>query len=174
MRRVEELISTIEATADMQTRERVVELVRCLMEFHGAGVERMMEIVHESAESGRHAFDGFAADPLVGSLLLLYGLHPLDFETRVRAALERVRPYLASHGGGVELLDVSDGVVRLRMQGSDNGCPSSAIKLKLAVEEAIYDAAPDALSLELEGVAETKGPPSLVQLEGLRRGGGAA
>ena len=46
---------------------------------------------------------------MVGGLLMLHGLHPLDLETRVRQALDQVRPYLRSHGGNVELLGVSDG-----------------------------------------------------------------
>ena len=61
---------------------------------------------------------------------------------RVLGALDEVRPYLATHGGGVELLDVSDGVVRLRLEGSCNGCPSSALTLQSAVDEAIMRAAP--------------------------------
>ena len=93
----------------------------------------------------------------MASLLLLHGLHPLDLEARVRQALEQVRPYLRTHGGDVELLGVDDGVVRLRMQGSCHGCPSSAVTLKHTIEEAIYDAAPDVAAIEVEGVVE---PPA--------------
>jgi Fe-S cluster biogenesis protein NfuA len=87
-------------------------------------------------------------------LLLLYGLHPLDFDSRVRQALDQVRPYLRSHGGDVELLDTTGGVVRLRMQGSCHGCPSSAMTLQSAIEEAIYAKAPDLTALEVEGVTK--------------------
>src|SRR6185369_108912 len=103
---------------------------------------------------GYAMFDNFAADDLVGSLLLLYGLHPLPIEARVTKALEKVRPYLESHGGNVELLDITGGVVHLRMQGSCKSCPTSAMTLKLAIEEAIYAAAPDVVAIEAEGVAE--------------------
>jgi len=95
-----------------------------------------------------------AADEVVGSLLLLYGLHPLSLEVRVTQALDKVRPYLDSHGGNVELLNIADGVVQLRMQGSCKSCPSSSLTLKLAIEEAIYAAAPDVVSIEAEGVQE--------------------
>lgn len=101
-----------------------------------------------------------AGDVVVSSLLLLYGLHPLDLKTRVDQALERVRPFLRSHKGNVELVDVSQGVVRLRMEGSCNGCPSSAMTLKLAIEEAIYAAAPDVAAIEVEGVVQP--PPNEV------------
>ncbi len=106
----------------------------------------------------------FAADDLVGSLLLLYGQHPLPLETRVTQALDKVRPYLDSHGGNVELLGITDGVVRLRMQGSCKSCPSSAMTLKLAIEEAIYAAAPDVVAIEAEGVAEQPSATGFVQI----------
>jgi Fe-S cluster biogenesis protein NfuA len=105
--------------------------------------------------------DDLAKDDLVGSLLVLYGLHPLDLETRVGSALEKVRPLLRSHGGNVELLALTDSVVHLRMVGSCHGCPSSAQTLKTAIEEAIYEMAPDVARIEVEGVAEeTAEPPA--------------
>jgi len=154
MEKIEGFIRKIETLPDPEARASAVALIQALMEFHGAGLERMMEIIADSSEGGFAVFDRFAADDLVGSLLLLYGLHPLPLETRVTQALDKVRPYLDSHGGNVELMGVTDGVVRLRMQGSCKSCPSSAMTLKLAIEEAIYAAAPDVVSIEAEGVAE--------------------
>src|SRR6185295_19669255 len=95
--------------------------------------------------------DQLAQDELVASVLLLYDLHPVDLETRVRRALEKNRPYLKSHGGNVELVAIDDGVVRLRMEGSCHGCPSSAVTLKLAIEQAIHEAAPDVNAILVEG-----------------------
>jgi len=164
--RIEELVREIEQVADPDTRAKALELVQSLMDFHSAGLERMMEHIAETGEAGAHVFDDFARDHLVSSMLLLYGLHPLDFETRVREALARVRPYLSSHGGNVELLDVADNVVRLRFEGSCKGCPSSAMTLKLAVEEAIYEAAPDTVAIEVEGVIEQPPMPVFVELRG--------
>ena len=97
--------------------------------------------------------DAFAGDDLVGAILLLHGLHPLDLETRVRQALDKVRPLLRSHGGNVELLGLAGGVARLRMLGSCDGCPSSAMTLKTAIEEAIFEKAPDVTAIEVEGMA---------------------
>jgi Fe-S cluster biogenesis protein NfuA len=72
-------------------------------------------------------------------------------ETRIEKALADVRPYLGSHGGDVELISVSDdGVCRLRMLGSCDGCPSSSVTLKLAVETAIEAAAPEIVAIEVE------------------------
>jgi Fe-S cluster biogenesis protein NfuA len=103
-------------------------------------------------------------DELVSQLLLVHDLHPVDIETRCRHALEEVRPYLGSHGGDVELLGVEGGVARLRLAGTCNGCPSSTITLKNAIEEALLKAAPDLERIEAEGVAE---PSPLVQIGSL-------
>jgi nitrite reductase/ring-hydroxylating ferredoxin subunit len=64
---------------------------------------------------------------------------------------------------------VEGGVARLRMQGSCDGCPSSAMTLKLAIEEAIQKAAPDLEGIEAEGVSEPKPAPTLVAGPTLRR-----
>lgn len=150
MRRIEGLIQTIEAAADPKLRANALELVRSLMALHGAGLERMMETIRSTGEAGQSVFEQLGRDELIASLLLLYGLHPVDLETRVRQALDQVRPYLRSHGGNVELLAIDNGVVHLRLEGSCSGCPSSSMTLKLAVERAIYDKAPDAAGIEVE------------------------
>jgi len=155
MERVEELVEAIETWADPNLRAKAIELVQTLMDFHGAGIERMMDVTAKAGAAGYAIFDDFAKDALVSSLLLLYGLHPLDIETRIEQAIEKVRPSLNLHEGGVELLGVQDGVVRLRLQGSCDGCPSSALTLKHTIEEAIYAAAPDVTTIEVEGVTAT-------------------
>jgi Fe-S cluster biogenesis protein NfuA/nitrite reductase/ring-hydroxylating ferredoxin subunit len=107
----------------------------------------------------------------VSSLLLLHGLHPLDLETRVAQALEQVRPYMRSHGGGVDLLEITgEGVIRLRLEGTCHGCPSSRVTLKFAVEKAIYAAAPDAAGLEVEGSADGASAHSQAGMEGSGEG----
>lgn len=160
MQQVEELVRKIESLSDPQARAAAVELMQALLDFHGAGLDRLMELVADEGEVGYRIFDRFAGDELVANLLLLYGLHPVPVETRVVQALDGVRPYLDSHGGSVELLGVEGGVVRLRLQGSCQTCPSSSATLKLAIEEAIYKAAPDVASVEAEGVAEPPTAPS--------------
>ena len=152
MQRVEELVAAIETWADPNLRAKAVELVQALMDFHGAGIDRMMELTAEKGAVGYEIFDDFARDDLVGNMLLLYGLHPLDLETRVIQALDKVRPSLNLHEGGVELISINDGVVHLSLQGNCDGCASSAATLKLTIEEAIYSAAPDAAGIQVEGV----------------------
>lgn len=135
-------------------RERAEELVRLVTDLYGAGLERFMDLLHATGRLDDDLLARIADDDLLASLLLVHGLHPYDVETRVEQALESVRPYLGSHGGDVELLAVTqDGTVRLRLLGSCDGCPSSSVTLKLAVEGAIEAAAPEVTVIEVETAA---------------------
>lgn len=147
--RMETLLGEIEALEDPSARARAAEVVGVLLDLYGDGLARMMEVVARGEERERN-FEAFARDELISHLLLLHGLHPLDVETRVARALEEVRPYLRSHGGNVELLGIEGDVARVRMEGSCDGCPSSAMTLKLAIEEAVLKAAPDLERVEAE------------------------
>jgi Fe-S cluster biogenesis protein NfuA/nitrite reductase/ring-hydroxylating ferredoxin subunit len=172
MQRIEGLIRKIESLSDPEARQSAMELMQSLMDFHGAGLDRLMEITAEAGEAGYAIFDNFARDDLVGSLLLLYNLHPVPLEMRVMGALDKVRPYLDSHGGNVELIGITDEVVQLRLQGSCKSCPSSSMTLKLAIEEAIMAAAPDVRAIEAEGVMEQPAPTGFVQIGKLNNNGG--
>ena len=168
MQKIEVLTGEIEALPDENARAKAIELLQLLMEFHGAAIERMMEIIARTGAAGKVIFNDLAKDELAASLLILYGQHPLDFETRVELALDRVRPFLKSHGGNAELLSIKDGVVRLRMVGSCSGCPSSSVTLKQAIEKAIYEAAPETIAIEAEGATEAPKSNGFVQIKGVQ------
>lgn len=158
--RIEELIRGIDALPDPTARTQVQELVQALLEMHATGLNRALEMIHESASAGQTLIDRLGDDALVSNLLLLHGLHPLPLETRVRAALESVKPRLGQHGGSVQLVSVTpDGVVRLQLEGNCEGCPSSRLTLKFSIEESIYAAAPDITALEVNGLVEEHAPP---------------
>ena len=162
--RIEELLGQIRSTGDPGTAETAEEVVRLVVELYGAGLERAVEL------AGPDALERFVGDELVASLLVLHGLHPKDTRTRVVEALDQVRPYLGSHAGGVELLgvDAEAGVVRLRLEGSCDGCPSSTQTVKLAIERAIEQAAPEVTAVEVENLTVEK-EPQLLQIQPLRR-----
>jgi Fe-S cluster biogenesis protein NfuA/nitrite reductase/ring-hydroxylating ferredoxin subunit len=161
--RIEELLGQIRATGDPGTAELAEEVVRLVVELYGAGLERTVEL------AGPQALDRLVEDELVASLLVLHDLHPKDTQTRVVEALDQVRPYLGSHAGGVELLGVdTDGVVHLRLEGSCDGCPSSTMTVKLAIERAIEEAAPEVTAVEVENLTRVK-EPQLLQIQPLRR-----
>jgi Fe-S cluster biogenesis protein NfuA len=154
--RVEASLESIESLPDVHARTTSAAALQGLLELYGEGLARMIAVIAQSGDE--NTLRAFAQDELVAHLLMLHDLHPVNVETRVQAALEEVRPYLATHGGNVELLGVESGVVHLRLQGSCSGCPSSTLTLKTAIEEAILKAAPDVLKVEAEGVVQE--PPS--------------
>jgi Fe-S cluster biogenesis protein NfuA/nitrite reductase/ring-hydroxylating ferredoxin subunit len=128
--------------------ERAQQLVREVVGLYGAGLERMIKLSGDPGMAER-----LATDDLVASLLLVHGLHPHDVHRRVSDALDRVRPYLGSHGGDVDLIEVTQGPegagVLLAFRGSCKSCPSSAVTLELAVEDAVRAAAPEISSIQV-------------------------
>jgi len=164
MARIEELVQEIETLPDARARETAAELVQLLMELYGQSLARMLAI---AGGSEINVVDAYGQDPVVSQLLMLHGLHPVDLPTRVERALEKVRPLLHSHGGDVELLGIENGLVRLRLEGSCHGCPSSTMTLKNAIQEAIYEFAPDIGGLDVAGLAEPRPPAGFVPLEAI-------
>jgi Fe-S cluster biogenesis protein NfuA/nitrite reductase/ring-hydroxylating ferredoxin subunit len=163
--RVESLLEELEALPDAAARSSAIAVVQALLDLYGEGLERIVEVVAEKDSDGAMA-GALADDSLVSHLLLLHGLHPVTVERRVLGALESVRPYLESHGGDVELLGVEEGVARLRLEGSCSGCPSSTMTLKLAIEKAIHEAAPDVEEVIADGTDAEHAPgPQLLQIE---------
>lgn len=145
---IEKLIGRLDALEDAEARTTALALVQSLMDMHAEAFDRVLELCGTEELAQR-----LASDELVGSLLLLYGLHPEAVETRVEAALEKVRPYLHSHGGKVTLLRVEEGIVHLRLDGSCHGCPSSSRTIKLALEDAIFEAAPEVQGVVADGTS---------------------
>jgi Fe-S cluster biogenesis protein NfuA len=155
-RQARECVARIEVLLEqLEGSEPALELVQALLDLYGEGLSRIL------ARDGGVAA-ALAGDEVVSHLLLLHGLHPVPLRERVVGALDEVRPYLSSHGGGVELLGLEDGVVRLALHGSCSGCPSSTATLKLAIEDAIQRAAPEVTEIVAEDAPRE---PALIQLE---------
>ena len=149
------------AAAGPMARERSEELVREIVDLYGAGLQRVLELTADP-----QVVDRLAADDLVASLMLVHGLHPHDMHRRVSDALDSVRPYLGSHGGDVELLEIVDDTVRLRFAGSCQSCPSSAVTLELTVSDAVRAAAPEISAIEVVA-AEPNTTPTVIPAESL-------
>src|SRR5689334_21922028 len=94
---VEQIEALLEGLAqtDSGSRATAEELVRLLMQLYGASLGRVVAILREAGTEA--AITRLAEDKLVGSLLLLHGLHPSDLETRVREGLRRLERGLESH-----------------------------------------------------------------------------
>ncbi len=163
-----ELLLEASAAAGPVARERAEELVRLVVELYGAGLERLMELAYDAGALSDELLAAMAGDPLVSSLLLVHGLHPYGVEERVERALDEVRPYLGSHGGDMRLLEVTDeGVVRLEMLGSCDGCGSSAATLENSVDGAIRTAAPEIVAIEVESGEAAKTGATVIGIDQL-------
>ncbi len=156
--RVSELQAELDGLADPHARDVAAELVGAVIAMYGEGLARIMAALDESGGPGAIVRDALVQDGTVSSLLLIHDLYPVALEQRVAEALATVRPYMASHGGDVELLGLEDGVARLALTGSCNGCAASRATLELAIKQALDEHAPDLAGLDVQGVAET--PPS--------------
>jgi Fe-S cluster biogenesis protein NfuA/nitrite reductase/ring-hydroxylating ferredoxin subunit len=162
--RVEGLLEVLEGLPDEKARQVGTDVAQALLDMYGEGLDRIVGVLaaHDDGTLARELAD----DELVSHLLLLHGLHPVSVQERVGEALQGVLPYLESHGGSVQLLGVEDGIVRLRLEGSCSGCPSSSMTLKLAIEDAIFKAAPDVEEVRAEGAVEHAAPDAgLLQIE---------
>ena len=147
--RIERALDELQAKVDPRVFEQACEVLQLVGEMYGAGFARIMALVDQHAPA---VVEHFVADDLVASLLIANGLHPDELSVRIARALDGVRPFLAGHGGDVELLDIDErvGAVHLRLLGSCDGCPSSAITLRTTVERAILEAAPEISIIDVE------------------------
>lgn len=146
--RIQTLLDASSAAGPV-TRERAELFVGEVTDLYGAALQRIMRLLADHPELIEQLTD----DDLIASLLLVHGLHPHDARRRIEDALDKVRPYLGSHGGDVAVLSVADGpggaAVRLQFAGSCKSCPSSAVTLELTVEDAIRAAAPEVSTIEV-------------------------
>jgi Fe-S cluster biogenesis protein NfuA len=157
--RIERLLDAIADCGDATVVSYAEDLVAAVVGLYGEALSRAVTLL--DADHLRRLAD----DDLVGQLLLLHDLHPDDTETRIQRALDKVRPYLGSHAGGIEYLGVDgDGVVHLRLQGSCDSCPSSTATVQNAVEGAVLAAAPEISRIEVAGVAPPPPPGGLLQI----------
>ncbi len=111
---IEALVQKVQALPDPSARQTALDLVQAVMDLHTEGIERMLEIL-SGLETGSASIDALASDDLVGGLLLLHDLHPLDLETRVLRALDR--PEFRTRGANVEFISATNGMVRVRIDG---------------------------------------------------------
>jgi Fe-S cluster biogenesis protein NfuA len=171
--RLDALLESVELLADPAARQRTTEIVQSLLALHGEALTRILSAAAAAEPGEADALaDLLAGDELVSAVLAIHGLHPVPLEARVRRALEKVGPYLASHGGHVELLAVNpEGLVSLRLEGSCHGCPSSRVTLQSSIEQEIFAAAPEVTAIVVEGLVDAL-PPAAPAAPGADSGDG--
>lgn len=158
---LESLLAELEA-AEEPLRGRVFELLDGIDAMHRHALTRLAGLLDEDQVQRLRG-----ADPAVGWLLDAYGIG-VDEQAVAEAALDRVRPYLHSHGGDVTVLGAHEGVVRVRLTGACSGCTASTITLQRGVEEALRDGFPGFVRLDVEHDDAPAHPPpgeTLLQIE---------
>lgn len=143
--RIEGLVQKLEAAADPALRATARELVQCVMELHGTGLERILEIVSTARGAGAGLLETLGHDELVSSLLVLYSLHPEDFETRVRRGIDKARQALRKRGASLDVLTIDETLVRVQIIGAGTE------DLQSVVRDALLETTPDASNVVIEG-----------------------
>ena len=159
VRHLGEMVNELDRMPDGPEKSRAREILQLLMEVHGQGLERILEIIFESGQSGgaltgSELIDRLGKDEIAGGLLLLYSLHPDSLETRVESAVERLRARLRKLACAIELLGIDTGTVRIRLTPGGHNCGSSTKEIRAIVESAIYESASDLSTLEIVGLEE--------------------
>ncbi len=150
--RIQELLEQIDTLPDEKAKDMMQECMQEVLSFYGYGLERILGIISKGNNTAaKEIYNNMLGDNFVNGLLLIHDLHPFDLRTRLNLALEKVRPYMDSHGGSVEIVSLEDGIAKLKLEGNCKGCPSSSATLELGIKQAIEENCPDLLGLEVEG-----------------------
>ncbi len=169
-------LDTLIATLEREDDQRALMLLELVDAIHRPGLELLVA--------------GETDHPLARALLSMYDLGPIDEHIQVEEALDEIRPYIESHGGDLELLDVQDGTVHVRMSGACHGCAASAMTLRRGIEEKLRErypgfqevvahepdadvggngaAQPELLQIQRPELLQVQ-RPELLQIEGLKR-----
>lgn len=171
--RIEGLIGSLESAADPALRATAKTLVQAVMDLHAGAIDRILEIVSKTGEPGSALMRTLATDELVSGILVLYDLHPDDFETRVDRGIEKARQALARRGAGLNVLAVKASTVRLAIDTGGHSCGSTVSDMEMLVREALLASAPDAVEVLIETPRE-KPASTFVPLASLRTSNGSS
>lgn len=157
---------------DPSAKKVAHDLKAALEEFHREGLIRIVKAL-KGDPRGKELLFELVDDPVVYGLFVMHGIVRADPATLAQRALEEVRPYLESHGGGVELVDVELPVARIRLSGTCSGCSQSSATLREVVERALVS---QVQGLHEVVVVPSEPAPALVPLAsvGLRPGAAPA
>ena len=156
---IQELIEEIDSLPDPATRKMMQECIQEIVSFYGHGLEKILRVISKgNSAAAKDIYNDLIEDSFISGLLLIHDLHPLDLKTRLYHALEKVRPYIDSHGGSVELVSLEDGIAKIKLSGSCKTCPSSGSTLELGIKQAIEENCPDLLDLQVEGITSSPKP----------------
>jgi len=151
---IQQLLEEIDSLPDQNAKKITQECVREILSFYGHGLERILKIISNgNGSAAKDIYNNLIEDSFVSGLLLIHELHPLDLRTRLHLALDKVKPYIDSHGGSVEIVSLENGIAKIKLSGSCKTCPSSSSTLELGIRQSIEEICPDLIGLEVDGIA---------------------
>jgi Fe-S cluster biogenesis protein NfuA len=167
VQKIGQLVQELDSIADPLVRARAKELVQSLLDLHGAALERILELIFQAGDGSTQIIDELGRDPLVSSLLILYGLHPEELQTRVGQKLRQIQSKLHKMGAEAELIGAENGNIRVQVKIDQHACGSTARTVQTTLEEALYEAAPDLESIVIDGL-ENPAASGFIALETLQ------
>jgi Fe-S cluster biogenesis protein NfuA len=150
---IEQLLQRVGTLSDENARGTAIELLQSLMDLHGAAFARIVEVLSGDGDQESNSLAKLGKDPLLCGLFVLYGVHPVPVEERVKQAIERVKPQLAKRDLTIALLAITDGIVRIKVDGVTDSGGASAGKARELIEQEILEAAPEVTNIGIEGLA---------------------
>lgn len=147
LERIDKELAALEQ-ADARSAAAARNVIASLLEIHRAGLARMVALMQMSA-SGDALVAACAREDVINTLLLLHDVHPVDKETRIRHALETLRPHLEADKARLEFLALQEHKLWLRIDGDYSDRLAQA--LPLIVQAAVSAAAPDVDTIEILG-----------------------
>ncbi len=159
-----ELAAAFETHPDEQTRQAALSLLQGMDALHRAAFERLFSYL-ETRQADHFLVEAARADRIIQLVLGLYDLLPpeIDFDL-AEAAIDRVRPYIESHGGKIKLLAVENGLVTLEMGGACQGCAGSAFTIQRGIRRALEENLPHFVDLVVREPA-VKSSSSIISLD---------
>ena len=140
-------LENIVTSWDQSQQLTVQALKSAIEELNKEGFKRLIRSLKDDPEA-RAALGQSVTDPLVYGVLRFHGLVKESLQTRIERALDEVRPFMATHGGDVELVAVKPpDSVEVRLIGSCHGCPASSQTLTEGVEKAVRSHCPEILHI---------------------------
>jgi len=150
MERIASLVEELERSPESPTRERARALVQAVLDLHRVGLVRILEMA-AARPDGSDLVRELSTDQTVTLLMSLHDLQPESAETRVRAAVDGLRPLLLEQGVAIELEGTGEDAVRVRLRKAGTIRAADA-RLRAEIEGAIFRSAPEIATIEIDGL----------------------
>ncbi|MFN8373059.1 MAG: NifU family protein [Anaerolineae bacterium] len=145
--RVDKALESVNKLAEPE-RTQALNLKDAIEAFHRLGLTKIVQRLKADSRGKELLFE-LIDEPEVYALFSMHGIVRQPLPDRVAKVIDAVRPYMQSHGGDVQLVDVQQDSVYIRLLGACNGCSMSAVTLRQGIEEALNMHVPEIKTIEV-------------------------